>query len=280
MSAVFSLSKQAVSFPCRAKYYPMPDGSLRLASVQQFNTPRFSPSGWEEREKKVDAGRVILPEEVDDLEEGREASVFDVERATRRARKNAFDIIMCNPDLDTFCTFTYAPDAVDDKASYDECFRFLNAWLSNRVQRRGLKYVCVPERTKAGDIHFHAIMNAEALKLVPAFSPRTGRPLTHHGKPLYNLEDWSKGFTTCEPITKRGEGEDEREAVSKYIFKYMGKQAGQKIGGRYCLIGGKLAKPIFAYGESANEFFDGQSACKYQNHKEIDGVVYDEWSYI
>ena len=280
MSAVFSMSKQASTFPCRAKYYPMPDGSFRLAGVQQFNVPRFTPSGWEERGKKVDFGGDISPDEVENLETGREAAAFDVERATRRARKNAFDLIMCNPDLDTFCTFTYSPDEVGDKASYDECFRYLNTWLSNRVQRCGLKYVCVPERTKAGDIHFHAIMNADALRLTPAFSARTGRPLTHHGKPLYNLQDWTKGFTTCEPITKRGEGEDEREAVSKYIFKYMGKQAGQKIGGRYCLIGGKLAKPVYVYGDSAAEFFDGQAPCKYTNHKEINDIVYDEWSYI
>lgn len=161
-------------------------------------------------------------EDGENLEKGIEGATCDVERATRRARKNAFDMIMCNHDLDTFATFTYSPDAVDDKASYDECYKYLNTWLSNRVQRRGLMYVCVPERTKRGDIHFHAIMNSSALNLEAAYSPKTGRQLTHHGNPLYNVTDWKRGFTSAELIHQRADGENEREAVSKYIFKYMG----------------------------------------------------------
>ena len=207
---------------------------------------------------------------------------INVERATRRARKNAFDMIMCNRDLDTFATFTYAPDAVDDKQSYTECYRYLSTWLRNRVQRNDLKYVCVPERTKAGDIHFHGIMNSTALKLSPALSPYTGRPLTHNGKRLYNITDWTRGFTSAELITKLDATSDERAAVSKYIFKYMGKQAGQKIGGRYCLIGGVLKKPIYVYGENPDEFLTDaeRSAAGYKNHVELSsGLVYDEWSF-
>ena len=211
---------------------------------------------------------------------GREASAQDVERATRRARKNAFDVIMCNHDLDTFATFTYSPERVGDKADYDECYKYLNTWLSNRVQRKGLKYVCVPERTKKGDIHFHAIMNSAALQLEKAYSPKTGAALTHKGKQLYNVTDWSRGFTSAEYITRRQAGEDEREAVSKYIFKYMGKQAGQKIGGRYCLIGGEIRRPVFAYGDSPEEFLD-DGAAVYRNHVELpEGLTYDEWSFI
>lgn len=275
---IFSLSKSAVSYPVKAKYYPLSDGSLRLVSVQKFNQSRFTPSGWEER--KTNKCSKIDVDEAENLEEGRDASTFNVERATRRARKNAFDVIMCNPDLDLFATFTYSPEAVGDKADYNECYKYLNTWLSNRVQRSGLKYVCVPERTRAGDIHFHAIINSSAVKLEKAYSAKTGKPLTHNKKPLFNIPDWKRGFTSAEFITKLDSSEDEREAVSKYIFKYMGKQAGQKIGGRYCLIGGDLQKPFYAYGDSELEFIDGATAVKYQNHVEIDGLVYDEWSFI
>ena len=278
----FVTTENLITHPVRAKYYPMPDGTFRLASVQAFNVPRFREEGWESRQKRTSVRfSAWTDEEREDAETGREASTFDVERATRRARKNAFDIIMCNHDLDTFATFTYAPDAVGDKASYDECYRYLNNWLSNRVQRNGLKYVCVPERTKAGDIHFHAIMNSTALKLSQAFSPHTGRPLTHKGNPLYNVADWSRGFTSAEFIGQRNAGDDERAAVSKYIFKYMGKQAGQKIGGRYCLIGGAVIRPTYVYGDSPSEFLDEGTAAAYRNHVEVaDGLTYDEWSFI
>ena len=268
-----------MSYTTRAKYYRQSDGSLRLASIQHFNAPKFVPSGYERRESEH-----VVADEIDRLEDGCQTadespSIGNIERATRRARKNAFDLIMCNPDLDAFATFTYSPDEVDNKADYDECYRYLGRWLDNRVQRRGLKYVCVPERTKRGDIHFHAICNKEALKIEQAFSPHTGRALTHHGKPIYNLTDWTRGFSTVEEITRLGDGEDERAMVSKYIFKYMGKQAGQKIGGRYVLIGGDLAKPVYLYGDAPEEFFNGSHAT-YVNEVHVDDLTYREWSYI
>ena len=271
-------SVSSTTYSCRAKYYKQADGSMRLASIQSFNVPKFRPEGWEQREKK-NKRSIFLPEDVDDVIEPI-GSASDVERATRRARKNAFDIIMCNPDLDLFGTFTYSPDSVEDKASYDECFKYLNTWLSNRVQRNGLKYVCVPERTKAGDIHFHAIMNSSALKLSKSISPKTGRPLTHNKKPLYNIADWGRGFTSAEMITRNGEGEDERAMVSKYIFKYMGKQCGQKIGGRYVLIGGDVQRPVYLYGDGPSEFLNGEVAVYQPEPRVIGDIVYSELGFI
>lgn len=271
------MSEGSITHNCRAKYYRQSDGSLRLASIQHFNVPKFREEGWEQREKKNK--RSFLGEELDEVDE-LTADPRDVERATRRARKNAFDIIMCNPDMDLFGTFTYSPEKVTDKADYDECFKYLNTWLSNRVQRNSLKYVCVPERTKQGDIHFHAIMNSSALKLAPAISPKTGRLLTHGAKPLYNISDWGRGFSSAEKITRNADDEDERAMVSKYIFKYMGKQAGQKIGGRYVLIGGDVQKPVYAYGDTIAEFLNGQVATYQPEPRVIGDVVYSELGFI
>lgn len=271
----FSRSENSITFNCRAKYYPQSDGTLRLAQIQSFNVPKFREEGWERREKSNKCSTTV--DEVDDI---LQAEPSDIERATRRARKNAFDVIMCNPDMNLFGTFTYSPDEVRDKADYDECFKYLNTWLSNRVQRNSLKYVCVPERTKQGDIHFHAIMNSKALKLEKAFSPKTGRPLTHNGKPLYNIADWSRGFTSAEMITRTGDGDDERAMVAKYIFKYMGKQCGQKIGGRYVLIGGEVAKPVFVYGDTIRELLNGQTATWQPEPRTIGDIVYTELGFI
>lgn len=275
-----SVSDNLTRFQVRAKYIPTPDGTWKLALVQSFSVPTFRPTGWENQEKKSNKVGVFLedPDEVDEIEGG---NLADVERATRRAKINAFDIILCNPCLDTFATFTYKPDEEIDKSSYEECYKKLGVWLSNRVQRSGLMYVIVPERHKSGDIHFHGIMNSSALKLDRAISPK-GRPLTRNGKPIFNLQDWKLGFSTAQVI---GGSECDREAVAKYIFKYMGKQVGQKIGGRYCLIGGQnIVRPRYAYGDSVDEFLGenvNEQACKYDREVKIgDQLEYREYSFI
>ena len=247
----FLLHENALLSNARATYYPQADGSLLLARVQVFSTPRFKPDGWESAQTKEDPAPI---EEDATVEKPVEKSGDHLRRATRRARRNASDLIMCNPDLDAFGTFTYSPDTVDDKASYDECYPYLRNWLSNGVQRRGLKYLCVPELTKKGDIHFHAITNGSALKLAPARSAKTGRLLRHNGDQVYNIKDWHAGFSTAQLIRRRNDDEDPRLAVSKYIFKYMGKNLGAKIGGRYVLTGGKLAHPMYAYGDGVEQF--------------------------
>lgn len=241
---------------CKAIYYPNPiTGEMRLARIQAFNKPVYNPASAVAEKVKKPRGKQMTIDDIEcDNDTDTTALPADIARAVRRARRNAFDLIMCNHDLDTFVTFTYSPEKVSDKADYDECYRYLRGWLSNGVQRRGLKYVGVPELTKRGDIHFHALCNAQALRMERARHARTGRPLSHHGDPVYNLTDWSAGFSTAQLIRKRGEGEDERAAVAKYIFKYMGKNFGAKIGGRYMLHGGALAQPLTEYGHCPEQF--------------------------
>jgi hypothetical protein len=193
-----------------------------------------------------------------------------VRRAVRRAQTAAFDAIMCNPDLNLFVTVTYSPDAVNDKSNYDECFGYLNTFLSNRVRRRGLKYICAAELTKKGDIHFHMICNAAALQLVPAVNVNTGKPLKHKGKQLYNLAEWTRGFSSAEYISADEIG-NERERVSKYIFKYIGKAHGgedlHKVGGRYLLKGGDLRQPVVLLGDDEKAFSTGEPV--YEKHLDI-----------
>ena len=257
-----------ISYSCRAKYYYDANGMPVLAQVQKFNDAKFRESGWEAIDK-IKEPKVLLSEK-------HEAA--NIQRATRRAKILAFDYIMNNHDLNLFATFTYSPQAVTEKDSYAECYSKLGPWLSNRVQRNGLKYVIVPELTKVGDIHFHAVMNDEATKLVRAYSPKTSRPLTHNGKPLFNIMDWPYGFTSAEYIAA---ADGDRRAVAKYIFKYMGKQMGQKIGGRYVLTGGDLRRPLYVYGDDERDFFEAGTEV-YQREMELDecGLIYNEWSFL
>lgn len=247
----------------RATYYPLPDGSFRLARVQVFSTPRFREIPWEavnDGKAKVLTETKVL-ETADGFDLPKEREPADIARAVRRARRAAFDLIMCNPDLNAFATFTYAPERVTDKAAYSDCYPLLKTWLSNGVQRRGLKYLCVPELTKKGDVHFHAICNADGVQLAEARSAKTGRLLKSHGDQVYNITNWNAGFSTAQLIRQRADGEDPRLAVSKYIFKYMGKNLGAKIGGRYILKGGDLMHPIYAYGDGVGEFTTGDEEC-------------------
>ena len=268
--SLLEVSLSAVKHCARAKYIPMPDGTFKLVMVQSFSVPTFRSAGWEDRKPKKGSGVDLAFLDEDE-------ALANVERASRRAKINAFDIIMCNPSLDTFATFTYKPDNELDKSSYDDCYKKLGVWLSNRVQRRGLQYVIVPERHKSGDIHFHGILNSSALDLERAYSPKSGRALSSGGKPVFNLGDWKMGFSTAQIIGDQGE---DREKVAKYVFKYMGKQVGAKIGGRYCLIGGRdLARPRYVYGDSAEELIGDQTA-RYDREVKIGELEYREYSFI
>lgn len=272
------LSKAATYFTTRAVYFPS-EGGLKLARVEAFNAPRFRPTGWEDA-KSGARGCGASEDEPRSSGEADESThaAENARRAIRRAKGAAFDAIMCNPDIDLFATLTYAPDQVEDKASYAECYRYLNTFFSNRVQRRGLKYICAPELTKKGDVHFHFLCNSSAVKLTEAINPNTNKLLTHGKKILYNLPEWTRGFSSAEFITEGGEN---RDAVAKYIFKYIGKDTANKVGGRYLLTGGNLVRPFYAYGDSPDEFIE-KGVEKYHKTVVLEdcGIKYDCYSMI
>ncbi len=314
------VSSAHVTHKCKAKYYPQADGSYKLATVEEFSRPVYREKGWEkvkpipesywlhlgqveaarERGDAVayahhikmlqlyereyfDEGELLTTRSVDFDDCPRNLAAADRAetraRAIRRAKNACFDYIMCNLDLDTFVTLTFDPGLVNSR-SYTEVYERIRGWLSNRVQRRGLKYILVPEYHRDGEkIHFHAIMNSAALTLEPARYPN-GRLMKKRTlgaeKQLYNIPEWGFGFTSAEMIT----GDEAQVKISKYIFKYMGKQFGTRIGGRFYLHGGSLALPRYAYGESAEEFCD-TAAARYTKRVEVPcGVTYCEYSFV
>ena len=277
----FAVSENLCKFYARAKFIPAADGGTRLASIQKMSLPVFGEGGLEVLHKfspshdSGEAADIITPEEG-----VAPPTAENIRRAERRAKAAAFDLILCNPDLDTFATFTYAPDGVGDRTSYEECYSVLRPWLSNRVQRQGLKYVICPERHKKGGIHFHIVANSAALTMARARNANTGRAMSHNGNPLFNVTDWKHGFTSAELI--RGSDTD-RDSVAKYIFKYMGKNAGARIGGRYFLHGGALALPTYAYANDPAEFADLDTATHTRSVENIagyEGLFFREWTFI
>ena len=248
----------------KATFYRLPDGSLKLARIQHFTgKPRFRPLGWEEIEnlneqELPECEPAYMGDALPDFLPPKDTNPADKARAVRRARLLAYDLIQCNPDLNAFATFTYSPDAVDDKADYSQTYKYIRSWFSNGVQRDGLRYIAVPELTKKGDVHFHALCNADALRLAPAINPNTGRAIRHNGSPVYNIRNWHAGFSTAQIITTRNIGDDPIAAVAAYIFKYMTKNAGARIGGRYCLKGGALAQPIYEYDDDQTKWMTSE----------------------
>ena len=233
-----------VTYTGRIKHYPNGDQEIMACSK-----PIFRMSGWEERNAEK-ARR-------------RKAGADDQKgtaRAIRRARAAVRDIAMCNP-MSYFVTLTLDGSKVD-RHDMTAITRKLNAWLSNQVQRRGLKYVLVPERHKDGAIHFHGFFNdalpvTDSGTIVPPGGGKPRRPrskaqraewLQAGGQVVYNLPGWSLGFTTAMDLY----GEYSR-AVS-YVCKYIGKDMGEhgsaeKIGGRWYYSGGDLAAPEIEYAD-------------------------------
>ncbi len=294
---MLQVSENQIKFCTRAKYYKTPEGVMKLATIQNISFPSFRLPGFEEVKRKGNAAlddliaeieaenaaaNSAIPELYDEGASIEPKSKLPAWRNLHRAKINAFNKILCNPDLDTFVTFTISPKHVENRASWDDVYKRLKVWLSDRVQRRGLKYVICPERHKKGGIHFHAIMNSAALKLTLAINAHTGAPLEHNGQPLYNVSDFHFGFTSAEVIKATTL---DREKVAKYIFKYMGKQGIEgKIGGRYVLIGGELASPVYLYGTDPREFIpvtdDQASNDAFYRESEHEGIKYREWSFI
>ena len=263
-------SANIVLMPVRAKYIIQPDGSRRLASVMEFSRPIFNPGGFVPVEDFRDTADDVL---LGDLADSVCSPEENLARARRRAKIQAFDYVLANPDLEWFVTLTYDPSKVNSRSDYDEVYHKLKIFLGNRVARNDLKYVCVPEYHKDGEnIHWHMICNGRGLGLVPSGHK------TKRGEDIWNVGAWSWGFSTAIHI---GDTKTDRDKVAKYIYKYMGKQNGQIIGGRYYLHGGDLARPVYEYFYDVTDVDTNYGTAAYKRECEpVSGVVCREWNFI
>jgi hypothetical protein len=188
------------------------------------------------------------------------AELLDASR--RRARRKIFDYCICN-DFDLFITLTLDSSKID-RENYSEIIKKLNNFLGNRVRRKGLKYIGVPEYHKNGGIHFHFAATNGAFNLKPSGTVSIeGRKkpikietaIRQHIPPeqwhrVYNITDWELGFSTA--IFAYGD----RGAFAHYLSKELCKDVQKnlvkdgsidKIGGRWYYHGGDLRKPVVRY---------------------------------
>lgn len=71
--------------------------------------------------------------------------------SVQRAKQSIFDIVYQN-DWKYFLTITFSGKDFD-RSDPREVFKPLKRWFDNAVQRKGLRYVLVPEFHKKGGIH-------------------------------------------------------------------------------------------------------------------------------
>lgn len=198
---------------CKVSIYP--DGSCKVVVASQ---PVYMPDGWEARDGGRYAGRRPLPEAA------ATPAASPRSDSLRRSISAIYDIGACNA-WDWFVTLTIDPQRVD---SYDAraVMSKLRPWLSNGVQRKGWRYLLIPEHHKSGRIHMHALM-AGPLRLVDSGHK------TRDGKVVWNLPEWPYGWTTAISVDAGA-----MAAVSRYICKYVTKETAAIFGNRY-LAGGR-----------------------------------------
>lgn len=222
---------------CHGRLKRYPDGSWELMAASR---PIFGGDGWEQSDKS---------DSITSKPQTGKRNAADVERARRRACAAVRDIARCNR-FAYFVTLTINPERANRYDAHALARRW-RSWLDNRVRRRGLRYVLVPELHKDGAIHYHGFFSAHGCDFVPSGTyklagvkrprkPRNERQrdewIAACAKPVYNIADWDLGFSTAIEITGN------YDAAVGYCCKYIGK-SGEKIGGRWYYSGGDLVRP-------------------------------------
>ena len=155
----------------------------------------------------------------------------------KRAVDKIYDLAFQN-EWSYFMTITIDPEQFNREDSLLVCKK-LSKWLGHQVERKGLKYLLIPEQHKNGGIHAHALINdcfnlehsGRYLYSGKAYKAET---LKKKGidisllKPIYNVPEWKYGFSTAIPV----DGNPARLAC--YITKYITKDC-KKIFGKYYL---------------------------------------------
>lgn len=219
-----------------------PDGTYQVTC---FSRPTYNRGGMEDadklhqqrRRKEFEAKHSEL------LNSGKPRERTRSDNA-RRAKNSVFDIAALN-DWQYFVTLTLDADKIN---RYDpaQIVRPVTKWFDNLVQRKGLRYLIVPEHHSDGAIHFHGLISGDGLRLsdsgtvkVPyrkkpvkrATAKRNGVPDADQ-KTVYNWDDFRLGFSTALAVY------GERGNLAKYMTKYITKDL-TKIFGQTYFAGGR-----------------------------------------
>lgn len=220
-------------FEAHARDKPRIEAKVLLAENESF-------------ENDLDGKQLDIAEAMEELQKYK----ANKERSKRRAKAKFRDYALCG-DWDTFVTLTLDGEKVD-RFDIKATTKKVGKKLDNLVKRKDLSYVLVPELHKSGAIHFHGFWNSQALedsgtmkdpnvkKPRKVSKKRQAERLSQGWKIVYNLPDWTLGFSTAIKL------DGDRMKAINYCSKYITKGE-DKIGGRWYYSGGILRKPQCEY---------------------------------
>lgn len=287
ISEQFLYDSSEVFYNTRTKYYEDENGDLVPFEITCSNRQIFKESGaelseftdsvdwrleYEAANAELFGGAFGSSHHYVPTPESRE---FYLDCSRKRARRKIFDYIICN-NFDCFITLTLDKSLID-RNDYSAIIKKLKDFLSNRVKRKGLIYLGVPEFHKNGGLHFHFCVNSSSFSLsdsgcvsvdghkrpVKIATAKRLRIPPEQWHTVYNVNDWKLGFSTA--IMTYGD----RGALAHYMRKELDKDCQkrlspdgfvEKIGGRWYYSGGKLKKPVI---KLENRNFDEQKGFTY-----------------
>lgn len=203
----------------------------------------------------------------------------------KRAKDRIFEIIFCNmSDFQVFVTVTFDDDKVDSRDPVAVITKLRN-WLSHMVQRKGLKYLLVPEYHKSGRIHAHLLCNNvfnlvdSGTRVVEGFDKpiklsTIARYNIHPSRIkgiVYNITDWKCGFSTAE--LTYGDG----AALANYVLKeYMTKDNRKIFGKHYWCSRNIIMYPIVELVDDNPYLFSRYNLPVYRSWWSDDEYKYDD----
>lgn len=147
----------------------------------------------------------------------------------RRAKSKVFELSMCN-DFSFFCTLTFSPEKVKDRYDLDRCMKDFCKWLNNYNRNRTpVAYLLIPEQHQDGAWHIHGLISNIPEDHLHEFHSDEHLPvqILHELAKGHQIFQWTAydkkfGYCTLSPVRNK-------DAVCKYITKYITKQLGDSI---------------------------------------------------
>lgn len=233
--------KEAVEvfYNTKEKRYPCGMSKITVCSKAIFRNPDYKPverltkaAQTTELQRfitncmKLGVNLEVIKEVPDQLEKPKKENKEVRDDNLKRAKEKVFDIAFLN-QFDYFVTWTLDKEKID-RYNPQEVSKKLKTFLNNMQKRKNMKYLVIPEHHKDGAIHMHGLVSGD-FKLIDS-----GKK-TESGRTIYNMADWSWGFSTA--IETYGES----TAVAKYITKYITKDF-KMIFGNFYYAGGKIVR--------------------------------------
>lgn len=166
-----------------------------------------------------------------------------------RTRSKIWEYATCN-EFEYFITLTLDKEKMD-RYDLQNFISKLGQFIRNNRNRKNsnIEYLLIPEQHKDGAYHMHGLIRGINKRELKAFTledkiPFKIKNLIRAGRTIYNWKPYEKkfGWVTLEEIQNK-------EAVAKYITKYIKKDIGVTVTGKnrksyYCSKGLKQAENI------------------------------------